>query len=81
MIRKAELSGLKLPEAQHVELLAYDDNETRLCVHHVDGVPNWTIVNKNGLFLTYGNNFIRAVGDMAAITGNKEFGFAFRIWE
>lgn len=79
--REARLS-LKIPETRHVQVLSYDEHGTRVECHKVDNKFTWCVVNDNGLFLChYGNNFVRAVGDLAAITNTTDFGFAFHIWE
>jgi len=80
-IRPAELR-LKLPETQNVEIMAHDNAETRLIVamNTTTGKQCWTIVNDRGLYLHY-DNFVRAIGDLYAITGTHDVGFAFRIWE
>lgn len=80
-IRPAELR-LKLPETQNVEILAYDNAGTRLIVamNTTTGKQCWTIVNDRDLYLHY-DNFVRAIGDLYAITGIHDVGFAFRVWE
>ena len=80
-IREAVLN-IKLPETIHVQVLSYDEKSTRVECHKVEGKHTWCVVNDDGLFLChYGSNFVRAIGDLAAITGTADFGFAFKMWE
>lgn len=72
---------LSVPNITDVEVLAYDDNETRLKCVTTFGRVNWTIVNKHGLAFSYGTNFVAAVDALYKVTGLSNFGFAVYNWE
>lgn len=78
-IRPSDLQTF-MPETRHVEILAYDDAETRLMVMKDEaGKERWTITNKRGLYLHY-DNIVRAIGDLYAMTGIHDVGFIVHLW-